>query len=260
MRLPLYQVDAFTDQLFAGNPAAVVPLRQWLPDAVMQKIAAENNLAETAFILPDGEGWAIRWFTPEAEIDLCGHATLASAFVIANFLEEGAGLIRFSTQVAGELRVTRQGERYSLDFPARPGAATAVPDGVLTALGAAQPQAALAARDLMLIYERDEQVAVVTPDFAALARTGQKIIITAPGEDVDFVSRFFAPSVGIAEDPVTGSAHCTLIPYWAERLGKTELTARQISARGGRLWCRLDGQRVHIAGHAVLYLEGTIHV
>ncbi len=260
MRLPLYQVDAFTDQLFAGNPAAVVPLSDWLPDAVMQKIAAENNLAETAFILPDGEGWAIRWFTPEAEIDLCGHATLASAFVIAQFLRSGAELIRFSTQVAGELRVTRQGGLYSLDFPARPGAPAEVPETVLAALGAEPPQAGFAARDLMLVYDRAEQVAAIKPDFAALACTGQKIIITAPGDDVDFVSRFFAPSVGIAEDPVTGSAHCTLIPYWASRLGKLELTARQISARGGRLWCRMDGPRVHIAGHAVLFLEGTIHV
>ncbi|MDG5494222.1 PhzF family phenazine biosynthesis protein [Niveispirillum sp. BGYR6] len=260
MRLPLYQVDAFTDQLFAGNPAAVVPLSQWLPDTVMQKIAAENNLAETAFILPDGDDWAIRWFTPEAEIDLCGHATLASAFVIAHFLKPGAGLIRFSTQVAGELRVTRQGERFSLDFPARPGAVAEVSADVLAALGVAAPEAAFAARDLMLVYDRAEQVAAVKPDFAALARTGRKIIITAPGDDVDFVSRFFAPSVGIAEDPVTGSAHCTLIPYWADRLGKPELTARQISARGGQLWCRMEGARVQIAGHAVLYLEGTIHV
>ncbi|MQP65407.1 PhzF family phenazine biosynthesis isomerase [Niveispirillum sp. SYP-B3756] len=260
MRLPLYQVDAFTDQLFAGNPAAVVPLSQWLPETVMQKIAAENNLAETAFILPDGDDWAIRWFTPEAEIDLCGHATLASAFVISHFLKPGAGLIRFSTQVAGELRVTRQGERFSLDFPARPGVAAEVPADVLAALGAAPPPAAFAARDLMLVYDRAEQVAAVKPDFATLARTGRKIIITAPGDDVDFVSRFFAPSVGIAEDPVTGSAHCTLIPYWADRLGKPELTARQISARGGQLWCRMEGQRVQIAGHAVLYLEGNIHV
>jgi PhzF family phenazine biosynthesis protein len=260
MRLRLFQVDAFTDQLFAGNPAAVVPLRQWLPESLMQKIAAENNLAETAFIHPDGDGWAIRWFTPEAEIDLCGHATLASAFVIANFLNEGVSLIRFTTQVAGELRVTREGERYSLDFPARPGTLVDVPAEVLAALGAEPPQATFAARDLMLVYERAEQVAAVQPDFAALARSGCKIIITAPGDDVDFVSRFFAPSVGIAEDPVTGSAHCTLIPYWAERLGRTDLTARQISARGGRLWCRMDGARVHIAGQAVLYLEGTIHV
>lgn len=260
MRLPLYQVDAFTDQLFAGNPAAVVPLQHWLPDRVMQKIAAENNLAETAFIIPDGANWSIRWFTPELEIDLCGHATLASAFIIANFLNEGAELIRFSTKVAGDLLVTRQRERYSLDFPARPGALAEVPAEVLTALGAEHPQAAFSSRDLMLVYERAEQVAALKPDFSALVRAGRKIIVTAPGDDVDFVSRFFAPTVGIPEDPVTGSAHCTLIPYWAERLGKAELTARQISARGGQLWCRMDGQRVHIAGHAVLYLEGTIHV
>lgn len=260
MRLPLYQVDAFADQLFTGNPAAVVPLQHWLPDRTMQKIAAENNLAETAFIRPDGDGWAIRWFTPEVEIDLCGHATLASAFIIANFLNEGADRIRFSTKVAGDLQVSRQDDRYSLDFPSRPGAVADVPADALAALGGDTPQVALSSRDLMLVYERAEQVAALKPDFTALARAGREIIATAPGDDVDFVSRFFAPSVGIAEDPVTGSAHCTLIPYWADRLGRTELTARQISARGGQLWCRLDGQRVHIAGHAVLYLEGTIHV
>ncbi|MFY8092318.1 MAG: PhzF family phenazine biosynthesis protein [Niveispirillum sp.] len=261
MRLPIYQVDAFTDTLFAGNPAAVVPLESWLPDAVMQSIAAENNLAETAFILRDGDGWFIRWFTPANEIDLCGHATLASAFVIRTFIEPDSMEIRFRTKVAGDLRVLFADGLYTLDFPTRAPAAIDVHPDLIRALGGPLPEQVLAARDWLVVYKDEATVQALSPDFALLNNVGRMVIVTAPGSNgVDFVSRFFAPMDGIPEDPVTGSAHCTLTPYWAGRLGKTTLEARQLSARGGTLHCRLLGERVHIAGRAVLYLEGVIHV
>lgn len=261
MRLPIYQVDAFTDELFRGNPAAVVPLTTWLPDDLMQKIAAENNLAETAFILRDGADWAIRWFTPTVEIDLCGHATLASAFVITRFLDPQARHLRFASRTAGTLEVSCDGEMLTLDFPSRPATTAAIPDDVVAALGGGGPLAALQARALMLVYDQAATIQALTPDFSALAQsTDHMVIVTAPGTDVDFVSRVFAPNEGIPEDPVTGAAHCTLIPYWAERLGRSQLAARQVSARGGRLQCGLAGDRVKIGGHAVLYLEGHIHV
>ncbi len=261
MRLPIYQVDAFTDTLFAGNPAAVVPLESWLPDAVMQSIAAENNLAETAFILRDGDGWFIRWFTPANEIDLCGHATLASAFVIRTFIDPDSSEIRFRTQVAGDLRVLFADGLYTLDFPTRAPAAIDVHPDLIRALGGPMPEQVLAARDWLVVYKDEATVQALSPDFALLNKVGRMVIVTAPGSNgVDFVSRFFAPMDGIPEDPVTGSAHCTLTPYWAGRLGKTTLEARQLSARGGTLHCRLLGERVHIAGRAVLYLEGVIHV
>lgn len=261
MRLPLYQVDAFTDTLFAGNPAAVVPLESWLPDAVMQSIAAENNLAETAFIRRDTDGWFIRWFTPANEIDLCGHATLASAFVIRTFIEPDSSEIRFRTKVAGDLRVLFADGLYTLDFPTRAPAAIDVHPDLIRALGGPMPEQVLAARDWMVVYKDEATVRALSPDFALLNKVGRMVIVTAPGSDgVDFVSRFFAPMDGIPEDPVTGSAHCTLTPYWAGRLGKKILEARQVSARGGILHCRLLGERVHIAGRAVLYLEGFIHV
>lgn len=261
MRLPIYQVDAFTDELFRGNPAAVVPLTTWLPDDLMQKIAAENNLAETAFIMRDGGDWAIRWFTPTVEIDLCGHATLASAFVISRFLDPQARHLRFASRTAGALEVSGDGDLLTLDFPSRPAVPVAIPADVVAALGGGNPMAALEARALMLVYDQAAAVQALTPDFSALARsTDHMVIVTAPGTDVDFVSRVFAPNEGIPEDPVTGAAHCTLIPYWAERLGRQHLAARQVSARGGRLHCALTADRVKIGGHAVLYLEGHIHV
>jgi PhzF family phenazine biosynthesis protein len=261
MRLPIYQVDAFTDRLFAGNPAAVVPLDgEWLPPSVMQSIAAENNLAETAFIRRTGAGWAIRWFTPTVEMDLCGHATLASAFVINTILTPNAGTLEFSTQVAGPLRVSCEGDLYTLDFPARPAMPAQAPSVLNDALGGGEPLAVLAGRDFLVVYGDAAVVRSLKPDFAALERLGRMVIVTAPGEDVDFVSRFFAPSEGIPEDPVTGAAHCVLIPYWADRLGKNVLEARQVSQRGGRLHCQLAGDRVRIGGRAVLYLEGAIHV
>jgi predicted PhzF superfamily epimerase YddE/YHI9 len=258
MRLPIYQVDAFADRVFAGNPAAVVPLRDWLPDAVMQAIAAENNLAETAFFVPRGEGYALRWFTPQVEVDLCGHATLASAYVVFRFLEPERRRVAFETVKAGALIVARLGEELAMDFPSWPPRPVEAPGGLVPALGR-NPSALLAARDLLAVYERQEDVLALRPDFAALRRLDRAVIATAPGRDgVDFVSRFFAPGVGIDEDPVTGSAHCQLIPYWAERLGKRSLAARQVSPRGGALTCSLEGDRVMIAGSARLYLEGTI--
>jgi PhzF family phenazine biosynthesis protein len=261
MRLPLYQVDAFTDRLFGGNPAAVVPLEAWLPDATLQAIATENNLSETAFFVREGGDYGLRWFTPMVEVDLCGHATLASAYVILNRLEPGRDSVAFQTRRAGRLTVTRQGQALAMDFPARAPRPTTAPPALAAALGA-PPVAVLAAGASLAVYERQEDVAALAPDFSALRRLDcSAVIATAPGANgVDFVSRFFAPAMGIDEDPVTGSAHCTLIPYWAARLRKTALKARQISKRGGDLLCTLAGERVIIAGQAVLYLEGMMAV
>ena len=263
MRLPIYQIDAFTDSVFAGNPAAVVPLESWLPDATLLSIAAENNLAETAFFVPQGDGYELRWFTPTVEMDLCGHATLASAFAIATILEWGSNRITFTTRMAGVLTVTRDGDLYTLDFPSRPPVPLAeAPAGLVEALGGPQPVAVLKSRDLLVVYEDEATVRALSPDMSALARVDAfATCVTAPGRDgVDFVSRFFAPGGGVPEDPVTGSAHCTLVPYWAERLGKTRLEARQVSARGGALACELAGDRVKMGGKAVLYMEGSIFV
>lgn len=257
MRLPIFQVDAFSDRVFKGNPAAVVPLDAWIDDALMQSIALENNLSETAFFVREGDGFRIRWFTPTNEVPLCGHATLASAWVI--FHLHGGDSISFSS-ASGPLRVTRSASLLALDFPAYPLRAFDGPRSVVSALGGAPRE--LLARDRLVFAVFDDEAAVraVTPDFAALKREDYKALITAPGTDVDFVSRFFAPSEGIDEDPVTGSAHCSLIPYWAARLGKTALRAKQVSRRSGSLTCELRGDRVSIAGHAVRYLEGFIEV
>lgn len=262
MRLPLYQVDAFTGELFGGNAAAVCPLERWLPDATMQAIAAENNLSETAFFVREGDGYALRWFTPSVEVDLCGHATLASGFVVMSFLEPKREAVSFRTVKAGTLTVTRDADMLVMDFPARHATPAEAPAGLLKALGGV-PRAVLRARDDLVVYDSAAEVAALDPDFAALAKVKDcwAAIVTAPGENgVDFVSRFFAPSQGVPEDPVTGSSHCTLTPYWAERLGKTTLEARQLSRRGGALRCTLNGDQVGIAGRAVLYLEGQISV
>jgi PhzF family phenazine biosynthesis protein len=257
----IYQVDAFTDDVFGGNPAAVVLLQHWLPDVVLQKIAAENNLAETAFLVPDRDRYELRWFTPKIEVDLCGHATLASAQVVFEMLYPGRRSVGFTTRKAGTLTVTIQGDRLSMDFPARPPERVTAPAGLVEALGA-EPTEVWAAGKLLCVFETEGAVKALDPDFrkvAALDCLG--VIATAPGNDgVDFVSRYFAPHAGIDEDPVTGSAHCTLVPYWSRRLGKPKLEARQISARGGRLWCEDRGDRVTLAGRAVLYLEGRIFV
>ncbi len=263
MKLPLYQIDAFTSAVFGGNPAAVVPLDSWLPDATLQAIGAENNLAETAFFVPEGDGWRLRWFTPTTEVDLCGHATLASAHLIFDRIRPGATNVRFQTR-SGLLEVNKDGDVLALDFPAMP--VTRLRDDALAAaltkaLGRA-PKELWKARDVMAVYESAADIIALKPDFSALAKVDAfAVLVTAPGDEgVDFVSRFFAPARGISEDPVTGSAHCELIPYWAGRLGKPKLRARQVSARGGELDCEDRGPRVRIAGRAVLYLEGTIHV
>ncbi len=260
MRLPLYQVDAFTGHLFKGNPAAVCPLDAWLPDGLLQSIAAENNLSETAFYVRTGDRYHLRWFTPAVEVDLCGHATLASAHVILGIRREiDAPRVVFSTR-SGELAVERDGDLYALDFPARPPEPCEPHPLLREALGA-PPQAILAARDYLCVYGSQEELAAIAPDMQKLAAVDKfAVIVTAPGRDCDFVSRFFAPAKGIPEDPVTGSAHCTLIPYWAARLGKDKLFARQISLRGGELWCENRGKRVRIAGHAVTYMEAVIGI
>jgi PhzF family phenazine biosynthesis protein len=258
MRIPLYQVDAFTSRVFGGNPAAVCPLKEWLDDATMQAIAAENNLAETAFFTP-GDVRKLRWFTPEIEVDLCGHATLASAFVISELLEPGTREMRFAT-MSGELSVKRDGDMFTLNFPARKPRRIEMSEQLVRALGD-PPREAWAADDWMVVYGSEDEVRSLAPDMAALKQLDAfAVIATAPGNDVDFVSRFFAPKAGIPEDPVTGRAHCTLIPYWAGVLDKMKLTARQVSKRGGELWCELAGDRVLISGRAALYSAGELYV
>lgn len=263
MRVPLYQVDAFTDRVFGGNPAAVCPLPEWLPDSQLQAIAAENNLSETAFLVETETGYELRWFTPTIEVDLCGHATLASAFVICTVMQTTRTRVDFFTRYAGTLTVVREGANFVLELPSRPAQPARAPSGLLGALGGPPPAAVLKARDVLVVYNSVTTVLDLTPDMAALAAVDAfAVCVTAPAAEpgVDFVSRFFAPAAGVPEDPVTGSAHCTLVPYWAARLGRTQLEGRQVSQRGGAVSCRLEGERVYIAGQAVLYLEGMIHV
>ncbi|CAF3500883.1 unnamed protein product [Rotaria socialis] len=267
MEIKIYQVDAFTDRLFAGNPAAICPLEQWLSDSLMQQIAAENNLAETAFFVSNstGDGYEIRWFTPELEIDLCGHATLATAHIIFTEISPMLEKINFQTKQAGDLTVTRKKEAglYTLDFPARPAVKADLPDGLLRALCSdITPKGIYKSRDYMLVYEQEVDVKQISPDFMALGKIANVfgVIVTAPGDDVDFVSRYFSPGASIPEDPVTGSTHCTLIPYWAEQLGKNELQADQISTRKGKLWCFNKDDRVLISGKAITYLKGQINI
>jgi PhzF family phenazine biosynthesis protein len=259
MKLPLYQIDAFTDRLFAGNPAAVVLLDEWLPDETLKAIAAENNLPETAFVIAHAEVMPLRWFTPSVEVDLCGHATLATAHVLFENLFPSAQRLTFSTR-SGNLAVTREGELLSLDFPARRGKRVEVSAAMVEALGA-RPSEAYLSRDLLAVFDSESEIREFKPDFAHIAALDAfALIITAPGDNVDYVYRFFAPRNGIPEDPVTGSANCTLVPYWAERLGKPDLVAKQLSARGGDLRCTLRDDRVLIAGRTVEYLRGEITV
>lgn len=256
MRLPLYQVDAFTSRVFGGNPAAVVPLESWLPDETLQAIAMENNLSETAFFVKESSGWYLRWFTPTTEVDLCGHATLGAAYVLFH-LQPELERVEFTSR-SGPLVVTREGEWLALDFPTRAPEPCPPPEGLVEALGAT-PRETLKSRDVVAVFDSEAEVRALRPDMAKLAALDTyAVVVTAPGTDADFVSRFFAPREGIPEDPVTGSAHCTLIPYWAKRLGKSSLFARQVSARGGELQCELRGERVRIAGRGVLYLEGWL--
>lgn len=260
MNLTIYQVDAFTKEVFKGNPAAIVPLENWLDAEAMQKIALENNLSETAFFVKNGGVYEIRWFTPTFEIDLCGHATLAAAFVIFEILKAESEIVNFHSHKSGELSVEKKGDVLILDFPARPVSKTEISDNVIVAIGK-QPKEVFKARDYFLVYESEQEISEIAPDFSKLLEIdAHGFIVTAKGDSADFVSRFFAPEVGIFEDPVTGSAHCNLIPFWAERLGKTEMFAKQISARGGELFCELVGDRVKIGGNAVLYLKGEIFI
>jgi predicted PhzF superfamily epimerase YddE/YHI9 len=259
MRIPIYKLDAFTGRVFHGNPAAVCPLAAWLPDETMQGIAAENNLSETAFFVDGKGGYEIRWFTPKQEVDLCGHATLASGHVVLNLLKPGLPAVKFQSK-SGPLRVAKAGELLALDFPTRAPSRCPLPHGLGEGLGKT-PQATLVSRDVLAVYESEAQVRALEPDFDKLSKVNVfAVIATAPGDEADFVSRFFAPRVGVPEDAVTGSSHCSLIPYWAKRLGKKRLRALQVSPRGGELYCELKGERVSIAGKAVLYLEGTIEV
>lgn len=259
---PLYQVDAFAEGVFSGNPAAVVPLDAWLPDGTLAAIAAENNLSETAFFVPlppetGGDGYHLRWFTPTFEIDLCGHATLAAAHVLFEELGYSGPRLRFES-LSGPLFVEREGELLALDFPSWPPEPVEVTGAMTRAFGA-RPLEAFAGRDLLCVFESEDAVRGLTPDHAAFQALPYICnIATAPGRRHDFVSRVFCPEVGIPEDPVTGSAHSLLTPFWAARLGKARLDAFQASARGGRLFCELRGDRVRMAGRAALYLRGTI--
>ena len=261
MEVPIYQVDAFAGRVFSGNPAAVCPLDSWLANETMQAIAAENNLAETAFFIPAGlNRYGLRWFTPTCEVDLCGHATLASAFILFNQLQLSSEQVAFETR-SGELTVRRSGELFTLNFPERPPQPVGAPAILLKALAGPAPSAVLAARDYLVRYRSEEEVRSLQPDMAALATLDRfAVIVTAPGTDCDFVSRFFAPARGVPEDPVTGSAHCTLVPYWAGETGKTKMHARQISDRGGELFCELVRNRVEMSGQATLFMKGTIFV
>lgn len=257
MQVSFYVVNAFSKQPFGGNPAAICPLDAWLPDQLMQQIAAQHNLSETAFFVPTSEGFDIRWFTPTIEVALCGHATLASAFVLFNQLGFSGEKILFDSK-SGSLRVTRSKDLLTLDFPTQAGQSTAITSAMIDALNA-QPQEAIAGEDLLLIFTNEDEIAALTPDFLQIKQLPYRgVVVTAPGDRVDFVCRFFAPAAGINEDPVTGSAYTKLIPYWSRRLGRTSLRARQISARGGDIVCELTGDRVLISGAATLYAKGEI--
>lgn len=259
MKIPLYQVDAFTNTLFRGNPAAVCPLEEWLEDQQMQAIAAENNLAETAFLVSRDDHYDLRWFTPVTEVDLCGHATLASAYMVFQSLNTSLTRVEFSTK-SGMLTVEREGSLLSMNFPSRPASSCDISDDLVQALGA-QPAEVLLSQNYLVVYESEEVIRSLRPDMSRLLTIDCfGFIVTARGNDVDFVSRFFAPKAGIPEDPVTGSAHCTLVPYWAEKLSKTKLHALQLSQREGELFCENLGDRVKISGHAVIYSEGFIYL
>lgn len=261
MRIPIFQLDAFTSRQFAGNPAAVMPIDHFLDDALLQSIAAENNLAETAFLVPEGSDYRLRWFTPTVEVPLCGHATLASAAVIMERLEPGRRQVTFHS-TSGPLTVTRTDGGYVMNFPARFSQTISVPPGLREALGLDPVDVAVDAFNYLVLLESAQVVRKLTPDLAAIAcmdRAG--VIVTAPGDsDYDFVSRYFAPAKGIPEDPVTGGAHCALTPYWANRLNKTSFRAFQASRRGGEVLCRMVGDRIELEGSCAFYLEGVVEL
>lgn len=256
----MYQVDAFADNVFEGNPAAVCVLDKWLKDSQMQKIAAENNLAETAFIVPNGAKYEIRWFTPTVEVSLCGHATLASAHVLFEYYDV-VDKINFHSHLSGDLFVEKQKKLLVLDFPVDELTPVDAPELLFEALAKEAIGVYKGKSDYLLIYNSQEDIETMAPDFSLLAKVEIRgVIVTARGKDVDFVSRFFGPQVGINEDPVTGSAHTSLIPYWSSRLEKQKMVARQLSKRGGTLYCELKGSRVSIAGNAVTFLKGKIKI
>ncbi len=261
MRSPIFQIDAFTTRRFAGNPAAVMPMGSFLPDAVLQAIAAENNLAETAFLVPEGGDYRLRWFTPMIEVPLCGHATLASAAVVMERLEPGRSRVVFHS-ASGPLTVNRADTGYVMDFPARPAESVSTPPGLAEALGVVPIEVFANTFNYMALLESAQVLRGLAPDMAALARMDRPgVIVTAPGDGVyDFVSRYFAPAKGIPEDPVTGAAHCMLAPYWAKQLGKTEFRASQASRRGGEIICRLAGDRIELQGTCVFYMEGEVEI
>jgi PhzF family phenazine biosynthesis protein len=261
MRTPIFQLDAFTARRFAGNPAAVMPMDSFLADETLQAIAAENNLAETAFLVPYSGDYRLRWFTPTTEVPLCGHATLASAAVVMERLEPGRSKVVFHS-ASGPLTVKRADAGYVMDFPVRPFEAVSTPCGLAEALGIVPIEVVVSDFNYMAVIESGQVLRALAPDMTALARMDRGgLIVTAPGDgNYDFFSRYFAPAKGIPEDPVTGSAHCTLAPYWAKRLGKTEFRAFQASRRGGEVICRLAGDRIELEGTCVFYLEGEVEV
>ena len=260
MNLPLYQIDAFTDKLFGGNPAAVVPLDKWLDDKLLQQIAAENNLAETAFFVKKENGYHLRWFTPENEVNLCGHATVASAYVLYNSLNYSGEEISFES-MSGILTVKKTGDMYTLNFPAYDLKPVEATNDVLSAIGKMPTETLQMNNDLMLVYHDQASVEMIKPDFGKMKQCAARaILVTAPSDEADFVYRFFAPKMGIDEDPATGSAQCSLIPYWSKRLNKASMNSIQLSKRRGILKGELKGDRLEISGNAVLYLKGEIEV
>jgi len=260
IKIPIYQIDAFAERAFSGNPAAVCPLENWLETETMQAIAEENNLSETAFFVPNGDDFDIRWFTPKAEIGLAGHPTLATAHAIFTEIEPGRSWVKFNTILGDVLSVVDKSGVLTMNFPAMPPTKTDGIEEMADALGA-RPGQYLAARDALVVLDSEAELRALSPDMAKLTTfTYLGTIATAPGDEVDFVSRFFAPRHGIPEDPVTGSAHCQLIPYWAKRLGKTKMLARQISKRGGTIYCEHLGDRVKIGGRALTFMRGEIEL
>jgi PhzF family phenazine biosynthesis protein len=259
MKLAIYQVDAFAEKVFRGNPAAVIPLEDWIDEDLMQQIAMENNLSETAYFVKADAGYHLRWFTPEYEIDLCGHATLASAYIIKNFIEPHAAEINFSTQKAGVLKASAKDGMYTLDFPSRMPEPTVTPEKLLPSLGISNAVEVLRSRDYFVVLPNEEAVRNLEPDYNLMKELDTiGVIITANGHEADVVSRCFYPGLGIQEDPVTGSAHCNVVPYWSEKLGKKKLFCQQLSPRGGNLQCELAGDRVLMSGKCVLYMQGSL--
>lgn len=259
MQQKIYQIDAFADRVFAGNPAAVCPLQEWLPDSLLQQIAMENNLSETAFYVKERDRYQIRWFTPRVEVDLCGHATLAAAFVLFSFEKHAGSSIHFYSARSGDLTVCKDGDQLTLNFPADPVREIPVTDKLRNCFDLSPTKAFAGKSDYLLVYDSEAAIQNLQPHFERIAALPARgIIVTAKGTQLDFVSRFFAPGAGISEDPVTGSAHTTLAPYWAEQLGKPTLRAAQLSSRKGYLHCRCEGERVAISGTAKLYLIGEL--